>query len=229
MSGLPAPPLAGLDRALKAASDIVFSNRNPAPKEFSEADLWREAVSCILGSAVRHEQAMAALGALEKAGVLDPPSHPADSPRLEALIFGVLAPKNQTISYRFPRTRAGQIAGAVNSLYGSGTSLREICGRGDPRDVRRTLIAVPGFGPKQASLFLRNTGFTSDLAILDCHVLRYMSWQGGPTIGKPVRTLARYEYLENLLRIDADRLGVPLGQFDWIVWLVMRAWQGREH
>jgi N-glycosylase/DNA lyase len=121
-----------------------------------------------------------------------------------------------------------QLAAAVELLYWSDRTIRGLIHEADgAHEARRILVGeVPGLGPKQASLFLRNIGFTLDLAILDCHVLRYMAWQGTPELAEPPRSVKRYEHLEDLLRADADRHGVALGELDRAIWLVMRAWQG---
>jgi N-glycosylase/DNA lyase len=182
----------------------------------------------MLGSAVRHEQAVQGLEALGAAGLLDPRTLPPDCGELEELAFEVLASDRLSVRYRFPRSRAGQIAAAARALYWSDWSLSEILRATDsPREIRAILIGIPGLGAKQASLFMRNTGVSSDVAVLDCHVLRYLSWQGMSGLGGASRSLSRYEQLEDLLRVDADRLRIPLGELDRMVWLVMRVWQGR--
>ena len=223
-----APPLAALDRALMVAREIFASGVRPTADGFSEADLWREAVSCMLGSAVRHEQAQEALEALGRAGLLDPGCLPPDCCELEEFVFEVLTSDRLSVRYRFPRSRAGQIARAAQALYWSNWSLTEILqATDDPREMRGILIGIPGLGAKQASLFMRNTGVSWDVAVLDCHLLRYLSWQGASGVLSASCSLARYEQLEDLLRVDADRLQVPLGELDRVVWLVMRVWQGR--
>lgn len=226
-----APPLAVLDRAIQLACESVSGLPAPHWTQLEEPDLWREAVSCMLGSGVRLEQAEWALAALDSIGVLSPWAHPPDRLRLEGLVVNALSASANHGGYRFPRTRAAQLAAAVELLYWSDRSLGGLIRHTeDAREARRILVGeIPGIGPKQASLFLRNIGFSSDVAILDCHVLRYMSWQGGPEMIEPVRNLTRYEQLEDLLRTDADRLGIELGELDRAIWLVMRTWRGSMH
>lgn len=226
-----APPLAAVDKAMRAACELIAASPARLWTELSESDLWREAVSCVLGSAVRHEQAEQGVRDLESAGVLHPWSHPKDRRKLEGEISRALSRSHGRSGYRFPQARANQIAGAVQSLYWSERSLSSILrDHPSPREARQVLAReVPGLGPKQASLFLRNTSFSMDVAILDCHVLRYMSWQGMPGVAEPPRTMSRYEFIESLLRADADRLGVALGELDRVIWLVMRVWRGTVH
>ena len=83
---------------------------------------------------------------------------------------------------------------------------------------------VCGFGPKQASMFLRNIGCTYDLAILDRHVLRYMVMQG---LISPLRTdsisLTQYESIEFAMENYAILLGYSIGYVDLAIWIAMRA------
>jgi N-glycosylase/DNA lyase len=82
-----------------------------------------------------------------------------------------------------------------------------------------------GIGPKQASLFLRNIGFTEELAIFDTHLLRFMSLFGlfDQDI-RPISSLRNYENLENHLRDYAKSAGYSLGCVDQAIWIVMRVY-----
>jgi N-glycosylase/DNA lyase len=83
---------------------------------------------------------------------------------------------------------------------------------------------MPGIGPKQASLFLRNVGYAENLAILDVHVLRFMRYIGllrAPEIS--VTTLRRYEVAEERLLAYSLGLGWPMATLDVAIWVVMRA------
>jgi N-glycosylase/DNA lyase len=79
-----------------------------------------------------------------------------------------------------------------------------------------------GMGPKQTSLFLRNVGWSWDVAILDVHVLSYMRLSRLASENS-VATLTAYERLEDRLRAYALGRGEPLGRLDFAVWVVMRA------
>ena len=85
------------------------------------------------------------------------------------------------------------------------------------------MTVIPGIGPKQASLFLRNVSYTCDLAILDIHVLRYMTWiEAVPNVSLPPRSLNEYEHIEEGFRRHAVELGVPVGSLDLAVWVTVR-------
>ncbi|GLS17013.1 hypothetical protein GCM10007874_00280 [Labrys miyagiensis] len=88
---------------------------------------------------------------------------------------------------------------------------------------------APGFGPKQASMFLRNTGVSYDLAILDRHVLDYMRLIGLRTAqSKPLTTMKRYRCDELSMCDHARALGFPVGILDWAIWIVMRVANKQE-
>jgi len=91
--------------------------------------------------------------------------------------------------------------------------------------MRQSLVTeISGVGPKQASMFLRNTGKSYDLAILDTHVLRFMDMQNLLSINqRNISTVTAYERTERVFVDYADRLGYPVGYLDWAIWATMRA------
>ncbi len=130
------------------------------------------------------------------------------------------------VSYPFPRLRAGHVTQTYRRVYGRHDSLSRLLEEHvSAGEIRRRLIHLAvGIGPKQASLFLRNTGHSNDLAVLDTHVLRYMLWMGLRDHGASVpRGVPDYENAEAVLRSHADDAGYSLGCFDYAVWVVMRA------
>jgi N-glycosylase/DNA lyase len=127
--------------------------------------------------------------------------------------------------YPFYRVRANQIRRAAERLYGRRDTLRSFLEDSDDiRDARRRLaFEVPGLGPKQASLFLRNTGYATHIAVLDIHVLTYMRWVG--LIEAPIKavpTLRKYEELEDAFIEHAYSFGYTPDRFDLAVWVVVR-------
>jgi N-glycosylase/DNA lyase len=88
----------------------------------------------------------------------------------------------------------------------------------DGRTARVWLVEnVKGLGWKEASHFLRNTGFF-DVAIIDRHVLRLM--RSARLISKTPSTLAKKNYLtlEAILEKQARRLGMTLAELDLFLW-----------
>lgn len=79
---------------------------------------------------------------------------------------------------------------------------------------------VKGMGYKEASHFLRNIGQGMDFAILDRHILRFLTRVGlievMPTSLRP----KDYKYYEQILRDFSNHLSIPLGHLDFILWFI---------
>jgi N-glycosylase/DNA lyase len=119
----------------------------------------------------------------------------------------------------------GKYRQAAERIYGEHGSIRGFIEKThDVRETRRRLASeVSGLGPKQASLFLRNIGYNSDIAVLDVHVLTYMRWTGlTDTSAKSVSTVGKYEKLENAFIEHSYSLGYTPDRFDLAVWVVMK-------
>jgi len=89
----------------------------------------------------------------------------------------------------------------------------------DPVERRRFLVEnVRGMGWKEASHFLRNTGFGEDLAILDRHVLKNLAALGVIPRIPPSLTAKRYLEIEAAMRTFARKVRIPLAHLDFVLW-----------
>jgi N-glycosylase/DNA lyase len=111
------------------------------------------------------------------------------------------------------------------NLYGSGLSIKSVLKSAqDARQAREVLIRViSGFGPKQASLFLRRIGYCSELAVLDTHVLDYLRLSQGLDLN-PARLsrLNVYETVETEFKRLSESFGHDVGCVDLAMWVTMR-------
>ena len=115
--------------------------------------------------------------------------------------------------YRFPN-RAGYIC--YNRKY---EDIDKILNEfSDERKMREWLVKnVKGFGYKEASHFMRNTGY-KNVAIIDRHILRAMERHGLiDEIPKSLNKM-RYETIEKKLEGLADMLGITLAELDLYMW-----------
>lgn len=218
-------PLFAIQTAVHDVMQALTQQAEPVRRRpaFHEDALWRELVACILGSRVRYATAYAAVRRLADADLLAAPQRSMDFGYYEQSVARTLAASPSP--HPFSRAKASQIRGAAEYFYGAGQC---ICGllrsSAEPRDVRRTLANdVPGLGPKQASLFLRNIGFADNLAVLDTHVLTYMNWfqlTNEPLLSVP--DVQRYEVLEDAFVRHSRSLGHSPECFDIAVWIVVR-------
>jgi N-glycosylase/DNA lyase len=215
-----------LSRAVAAiCPDIksqIESNIEP-----NERDLWWELSTCVLSSQVPFSLAVSAANEIDKKGLLLTEND--DIEVLAHKLFEVLSsPLNVeggTRKYRFPELRSRHLAAThtiVTKEYGSLVKL--LASFDNASEARSWLIKhVPGLGPKQSSMFLRNIGASYELAILDRHVLNYMSALGIYSGDKPyISSINTYRQCEVLLRGHADDLECSVGLLDWAIWIVMR-------
>jgi N-glycosylase/DNA lyase len=143
-------------------------------------------------------------------------------------VFDVLSGQRHDLPhrgrYRFFRARTRQLTWAREALAKFPLVTR-LANNKIPRHLRQNLVAdIPGLGPKQASMFLRNIGMSYDLAILDTHVLRFMDMQDLlPMDQTRIGTLSGYERAERVVVNYADILGYPVGYLDWAIWATMKA------
>lgn len=218
-----------LERTIRGLCPVIEQRIN-AKNNFpwTEFDLRKELVACILGSQVRHEMATIALELLEQAQLLDEAFWTGPCNTFESDVFSVLSGQTHTFerkwSYRFPAVRSQQIAKTRDAVVKKSLSdrLSEIA---DPKKLREQLVKeIAGLGPKQASMFLRNIGRCYDLAILDTHVLKFMDLKSLLCLKKAkINTVKNYETTEKIVVSYAKKLGYPVGYMDWALWITMRA------
>jgi len=194
-----------------------------------ERALWIELSCCVLSSQVPYEMAVAVARRVDLATMLDH-SNRACRKHLEAMLTDILIQpievNGRLRRYRFPRLRASQLAGAVEAVSKRFGGLSVLVQQGEnPISVREWLVEdVPGFGPKQASMFIRNVGLSCDLAVLDRHTIEFMvltSLCDRTPAG--LSRLRHYEEQERILLDYASALGYSAGVVDWAIWIVMRA------
>jgi N-glycosylase/DNA lyase len=198
-------------------------------RRWTEIDLRRELVSCILGSQVRYETAAIGTQNLEREGLLsdrwwrDP-----DAAGFAQEVFEVLDVRRPTLAsvgrHRFAKSRSYQLEGARIALAHAplNTRLSEVV---DAKSLRKNLVAdIPGIGPKQASMFLRNVGRSYELAIVDTHVLKFIHTLDRRS-EEPIRieTSSGYERAEQILIDYAESIGFRPGYVDWAIWATMKA------
>jgi N-glycosylase/DNA lyase len=199
------------------------------PSAIPERSLWLELSACILSSQVPYELALAAAQRIDVDGALrSDPSRRRElvAAHLVRLLVQPFDVGGRQRRYRFPNARATQLAATWQLVHTDCGSLGGLVATGsDVESIRTWLVSkFPGVGPKQASMFLRNTGLSYDVAVLDRHVSRYMLLVGlCETSPSNLQRLAVYKDHERTLRRYADTVGYSVGVVDWAIWIVMRA------
>jgi N-glycosylase/DNA lyase len=192
-----------------------------------ERSLWWELSTCILSSQVPYPLAVSVANEVDAQELLL--GEQQEIHVLHQKLFDIfvtpLHVEGCLRKYRFPQKRSRQLSNArqiVTKEYGTLTNFLE--SSLDAVEARAWLINhVPGIGPKQASMFLRNVGVSYELAILDRHVLKYMSALGIYS-GKElfISNIKQYRRYEAVLKGHAEELDCSVGLLDWAIWIVMR-------
>lgn len=193
--------------------------------DLAEEELLYEVAVCVFSSQNVFEVAVAAADRLKERGFFAPGRR--FDRDYEGLVRAALAERdNGNLSrLRFRNRLPTLLAETVRRVYGTGGSIVSILARtADAREARESLIAaVAGFGPKQASLFLRRVGFSADLAVLDRHVADYLTFVQGLKVNRSrLCRLDYYEFLEAQFRQTSASAGVAVGCLDLATWVVMR-------
>ena len=204
--------------------NVLLSSQENAKEERS---LWRELSCCILSSQVDYQLAREAAYAIDQEGVLLPSVHSWErvADDIYAILDRTFIISGRPRRYRFPVAKASQLAKASETIRKQSETLIDFLEEfDDVGELREWMVRnVPGLGPKQSSMFLRNAGITLDLAVLDRHVLEYMRVIGLLEREKYMpSTLRAYQATETVLRCHANELGYYVGILDWAIWIVMR-------
>ncbi len=192
-----------------------------ARRTVAERDLIYELVCCVLSSRVPFELARAATDRMDQWLLLEMDVWKAPKPSLHERMLDILMAPLQLDGkerrYRFPRVRAKQLEETRQALIKVSGGLPALIDNSiEDLETRRRLVReVSGFGPKQASMFLRNVGRSYDLAILDSHVMRF-GCAIGILSGRAPTSLSQYEQLEKWYSV---------GCVDSAVWITMHAAQ----
>lgn len=205
---------------------------------FREEDLFFELMACILGSQVTFEMATAAAKQLRSSSVFSEIPRARNAEVLTKLLATELSrpiadPDSPCYGkrFRFWRTKARDIAQTAVKIYELFDGAKAfLSAAANENHARERLVEVSsGIGPKQASLFLRNIGFADNLAILDSHVLCYMTYLGMLVkLPRNLGTLQVYENAERTLIAYSKIIGYPLKFIDEAIWVVMRVARGTQ-
>jgi N-glycosylase/DNA lyase len=225
-----------IENAVVKVCEYINSQRPEVKdwRDYSENQLWFELVSCILGSRVRYETAKACTIHLQNADLLriariliEPRSMENKIKReLNKSIYPPFS-NGMGSKYRYPKSKSQYIIRTGIQIYKNDKAtikdvLRKCLDGEEARDVLVKKCA--GIGLKQASLFLRNISFADSLAILDCHVIRYLELLGlsGKSDSMSQDRTHSYFTYENALKLYAISKKKTLATLDIAIWTVMR-------
>lgn len=225
-----------IDETIRAMClDVALHSRAPQNwRRLSEERLLYEAALCIFGSRMVFELSLAMVDRLRSRECFHVQRQGFDRLEYERSIASVLSEPVMLVDHlgraravmpRFKNRLAALLATTVDGVYGQGGSFRQLlCACHSGREARESLVlSVSGFGPKQASLFLRRVGFCSELAVLDIHVIDYLRLAHGLALRTDrLGSLPFYEQIEKDFQKIASGFGYAVGCVDLAIWLTMR-------
>lgn len=173
----------------------------------SKEEIFTELVYCIITPMARGKMCFAAVDSLVNTGLLFAGTQ-------EQI-------KTNLIGARFIQKKSSYIVEARKKFMHDGSKPLQIIldGMKDDSGARTWLVEnIKGIGYKEASHFLRNIGFSSNLAILDRHIIRNLCFL--EVIESVPETLSRRQYLdiENRMRRFSNLVHIPMGHLDLLLW-----------
>jgi N-glycosylase/DNA lyase len=227
--------VAAIDRTIRVLCSEVWTGLQSGQdwREHTEETLLYEASVCMFSSQMVFEMAEATAERIMCCGLLQTEYQIIDTAEYEQNLLEAIAdPIPVTCGARVRRRRprfkkrlASMLATTVHRMRAQGTTLRSVlrsCHTAE--EARESLVdLVWGFGPKQASLFLRRIGYCTELAVLDTHILDYLRVMRGIN-PKPssLSRLAGYKQIEVEFKKVAEEFGYPVGCVDLAMWVTMR-------
>lgn len=204
--------------------------------KMTEKELIHELVLCILGSGVRYEVAVSYAVAITKSKCLSK-EYTNDPVLIENKVSEILNGEVYNYwggkpyrRYRYPNIRAKYISDSYTNIVGEFGSLKLLMDtKCSSTELRKKLVQLcAGIGPKQASHFLKNVGYSDELAIIDSHIIKYIR-MCDTNIGNvnQLSKLDTYEHIESLYINAVRKFKYPVAIVDQAMWFVMRE-LGRE-
>lgn len=199
--------------------------------DLEESELWESLVLCILSSNVYYESAKSALDQLRYVGILENmrlnPSKAYIDIIAKELRRQIYLPRRIDGSfrrYRFPNVRAENIVSAARTIYVENEGLSSILNNFTTTHAARDLLSssISGLGLKEASHFLRNIGYSKDLAIIDVHMISFLKEMSLISSNSQINITRDYSLLEQLLLSLTRMLKLDLSVFDMAVWRYMK-------
>jgi len=173
----------------------------------NEKLIYEEMCFCILTPQSSAKQAFKTIKQLKEHNLLDNGTALQKEPYCKNVrFFRTKAKRLEEVQNKFPKNKLKKIL-TKNGLPNNPIQTREFL-----------LKEVNGYGLKEASHFLRNIGFGSEIAILDRHILKNLV--KCKVINEVPKTLSKKTYLEieESMRLFCEKNKLPFDELDLIFW-----------
>lgn len=170
--------------------------------------LHEEIAACMLcGHGIKSEVGMAYFDRLRSLGFLN---RPPSAAQFETVLRKPACVNGREVRYRFPRSKAVQIASALEQLDERYFESLDDIG------LRNKLMTLPGVGPKTASFIVRNYRASDNVAILDVHLVRCLKYAG--LFASNDSTARSYFSMEQKFIDFARAIGARPSHLDAVIW-----------
>lgn len=197
--------------------------------QMTEQEIVHELLLCILGSGVRYEVAVSYAMKITSCKCLNLKN----KNMIEEDISSILNNEVENYwggksykRYRYPNARASYISSCYCNITKEFDSFKNFLNNNySPSELRRIIVRnCPGIGPKQASHFLKNVGYSNELAILDRHIIKYMEMVDSTSVSiYQLGRLDNYEDIELRFINVVKNFQHPIAIVDQAMWFIMRA------
>ncbi|HNZ32377.1 MAG TPA: hypothetical protein PKJ25_09790 [Smithellaceae bacterium] len=224
-----------LDQTIRKICEEVkcMADEKTEWRNLSEEALLYEVAVCIFGSQMVYEHSIAMVDFIKKKGMLCEAAFTNNYNQYEENLRALLSePLNiekngisRKIKPRFKNRLSKLLTRTIQNVYGNEITIKYLLNSAaNSLHARKLLVnKIFGFGPKQASLFLRRIGYCSELAVLDTHILDYLKISSGVDMkATALSKLTWYEYVESAFKRISDDFGYSVGCVDLATWVTMR-------
>ncbi len=201
-------------------------------RDMTEMELAYELIICILGSGVRYEVCLGYANCIKSKNLVSKKKVLNHNEETKFLLEKLLSSpvksyfNNATYKkYRYPNRGSDHLSRAFYNIYSEYGSLNTLINSVTSSfELRRELIKLcPGIGPKQSSHFIKNIGYTDEVAILDRHILKYLElYDGNEICRKQIGKIDYYERIEQDFISIASKFEYSVSVVDQSMWFIMR-------
>lgn len=126
------------------------------------------------------------------------------------------------VEFKLRQVKAGQYGTLTSAICQTLIQLEK-----NPRFLKSAsaldLEALHGVGPKTSRFFILHTRPKARVAVLDTHILQYLTDRGNKNVPRVTPSAGRrYSELEEAFLFDADFYGVDPAAFDLAIWRASR-------
>jgi N-glycosylase/DNA lyase len=186
--------------------------------------IWQSLLFCVLSSQVRATVAVRAVSCI----LSDVPFFQEKLSSVDVYHQTKRILQRRDVGYRFPEVRSRQVADSWFAFAQVKDDFYAYLDSFSAESEARLSVSArfPGLGLKQASMFLRDVGYSDRLCVIDTHILWYCSRVH--SLPQSALTPRRYLEIEKYLLEASDAFGVSANIFDSAVWTAVKTFRSRQ-